>query len=274
MILYPQPKINLGLDILRRRTDGYHDIDTLMIPVGGVHDTLTIEPTATKGLRLETDGLAIDCATDRNLVAKAWMLMHERHGVGGTYIKLEKHIPFGAGLGGGSADAAATLVGLNEVFFLGLGTEELVALAAELGSDVPFFITPRPTFCRGRGELLTEAKGLDLSGLWCVVTKPSFGISTAEAYAGVTPRLPAQPLEERLRLPRTKWQEAIVNDFEQSLMERHLALKNIKRGLKQSGALYASLSGSGSALYGLYDHRPTYTPVYTDEQVFSCKLEF
>lgn len=274
MILYPQPKINLGLDILRRRTDGFHEIDTLMLPVGGVCDILTIEPAATKGLRLETDGLTIDCATDRNLVAKAWMLMNERYGIGGAYIKLDKRIPFGAGLGGGSADAAATLVGLNEVFFLGLTTAELESLAAELGSDVPFFITAKPMFCRGRGEILTPAKDLDLSDLWCVVTKPSFGISTAEAYAGVTPHEPVSPLEERLRLPQNEWQQNIVNDFEPSLFERHLALRNIKRELQRSGAFYASLSGSGSALYGLYDHCPTYSPVYTDEQVFSCKLEF
>ncbi|MBQ8335073.1 MAG: 4-(cytidine 5'-diphospho)-2-C-methyl-D-erythritol kinase, partial [Tidjanibacter sp.] len=177
MILNPTPKINLGLDILRRRADGFHDIDTLMLPFGGVSDTIEILPTATAGVTLEVEGLTIDCASDRNLVVRAWMLMHQHYGVGGVHIAMRKNIPFGAGLGGGSADAAATLVGLNEVFSLGLSSEELVALAARLGSDVPFFICPRPTFCRGRGEILELAE-IDLSGVWCVVTKPGFGIST------------------------------------------------------------------------------------------------
>lgn len=271
MILNPTPKINLGLDILRRRADGFHDIDTLMLPFGGVSDTIEILPTATAGVTLEVEGLTIDCASDRNLVVRAWMLMHQHYGVGGVHIAMRKNIPFGAGLGGGSADAAATLVGLNEVFSLGLSSEELVALAARLGSDVPFFICPQPTFCRGRGEILEPAE-IDLSGVWCVVTKPAFGISTAEAYAGVTPHEPSMPLAERLRLPRTEWQEAIVNDFEKSLFANHLPLVNIKRRLLQSGAFYASMSGSGSAMYGLYDHRPTYEPLYTEEQVFVAQF--
>lgn len=271
MILHPTPKINLGLDILRRREDGFHDIDTLMIPFGGVCDTIEILPTASAGVKLEVEGLTIDCASDRNLVVRAWMLVRERCGIGGVHISLKKNIPFGAGLGGGSADAAATLVGLNEVFSLGLSKEELVAMASQLGSDVPFFIHNTPTFCRGRGEIMTPAD-VDLSGLWCVVTKPDFGISTAEAYAGVKPHLPEVALEERLKLPHSEWQENIVNDFERSLFERYLPLVNIKRRLVASGAFYASMSGSGSAMYGLYDHRPTYEPLYAEEQVFVAQL--
>lgn len=271
MILKAYPKINLGLDILRRRPDGYHDIDTLMLPVECVHDILTIEAAPDKGCSLSTGGLAIDCAADRNLVVKAWFLLKERYGIGGVSMTLEKHIPFGAGLGGGSADAAAALKGIAEIYDLGLSNEELTQLAAKLGSDVPFFIHPEPMFCRGRGEILTPAD-IDLSGVWCVVSKPSFGISTAEAYAGVKPHIPELSLEERLRLPRSSWQELIVNDFEPSLFANHTALPNIKREMQRCGAFYASLSGSGSAMYGLFDHEPTYSPIFAGEQTFACKL--
>lgn len=271
MILTAHPKINLGLDILRRRDDGFHEIDTLMLPFRGVGDTLEIVPTIDGGIHLDVGGLTIDCAPERNLVVKAWLLMRDLYGVGGIHVKLDKHTPFGAGLGGGSADAAATLVAISEIYSLGLTTTKLEALAAKLGSDTPFFITSRPTFCRGRGELLTPAD-FSTEGLWCVVSKPPFGISTAEAYAGVTPHTPETPLQERLLLPREEWQEVIVNQFEPSLFERHLELKNIKRALQRSGAFYASLSGSGSALYGLYDHEPHYSPIFADEQVFISRL--
>lgn len=271
MILTAHPKINLGLDILRRRDDGYHEIDTLMLPFRGVGDTLEVVPTIDGAIHLDTNGITLDCASNRNLVVKAWLLMRDRYGIGGAHIRLDKQIPFGAGLGGGSADAAATLIALNEIYSLGLTTADLERLAAELGSDVPFFITSRAMFCRGRGELLSPTEN-PAEGLWCVVSKPSFGIPTAEAYAGVSPHEPSVPLEERLRLPQSEWQGAIVNDFEASLFEKHLELKSIRRALQNSGALYVSMSGSGSAMYGLYDHEPHYAPIFADEQVFVAKL--
>jgi 4-diphosphocytidyl-2-C-methyl-D-erythritol kinase len=271
MIINAYPKINLGLDILQKRDDGYHEIDTLMISVGGVHDTLDITPATTKGCSLQIDGLGINCSADRNLVVKAWMLMRERYNIPGVNMRLEKRIPFGAGLGGGSADAAAAIKGINTLFELGLSHEEMVELAARLGSDVPFFINGEPMYCRGRGEILAPAE-VDLQGLWCVITKPDFEISTPEAYAGVTPHLPALPLERRIRLPREQWQDAIVNDFEASLFPRYSILPNIKRELQRRGALYASLSGSGSAMYGLFESEPDYKPIYVGEQVFVCKL--
>ncbi len=272
MILTAHPKINLGLDILRRRADGYHDIDTLMVPVGAIADKIEIESSEGGGCSLAIEGLSIDCASDRNLVVKAWMLLRELYGIGGVKIKLDKQIPFGAGLGGGSADAAAAIKGMNEIFSLGLSTEQMVECAARLGSDVPFFIHSEPMFCRGRGEIMTPAKEVDLAGLWCVISKPSFGISTAEAYAGVVPHVPDMPLEERLRLPREQWQREIVNDFEPSLFGRHTALPNIKREMIREGALYASLSGSGSAMFGLFEKEPSYTPIFAGEEVFVCRL--
>lgn len=271
MILTAHPKINLGLDILTRRADGYHEIDTLMVPVEAISDTLEIEPSEESGCSLTIDGLSIDCAADRNLVVKVWLLMRERYGIGGVRMRLRKQIPFGAGLGGGSADAAAAIKGINEIFALGLSTQEMVDVAAQLGSDIPFFIHSEPMFCRGRGEKMTPAN-IDLSGLWCVISKPSFGISTAEAYAGVVPHIPTSSLEERLALPRNEWQEAIVNDFERSLFDKYTALPNIKREMIRQGALYASLSGSGSAMFGLFDKEPTYSPIFAGEEVFVCKL--
>lgn len=271
MILTAYPKINIGLDILFRREDGFHEIDTLMVPIEAVSDTLEIEPSEEAGCSLTIDGLAVDCAADRNLVVKAWMLMREKFGIGGVKMKLSKHIPFGAGLGGGSADAAAAIKGINEIFSLGLSTEQMVDIAAQLGSDIPFFIHSEPMFCRGRGEKMTPAD-VDLSGLWCVISKPSFGISTAEAYAGVVPHIPSKPLEERLKLPRTEWQREIVNDFEHSLFEKYTALPNIKREMIRKGALYASLSGSGSAMFGIFVSRPDYSPIFIGEEVFVCQL--
>lgn len=271
MILTAYPKINLGLDILTRRADGYHDIDTLMIPVTAIADTLEIEPSENGGCNLTIDGLAIDCAADRNLVVKAWMLMREKYGIGGVRMRLKKHIPFGAGLGGGSADAAAAIKGINQIFDLNLSTDEMVDIAAHLGSDIPFFIHSEPMFCRGRGEKMTPAK-IDLSGLWCVISKPAFGISTAEAYAGVVPHIPAMSLEERLALPRERWQSEIVNNFEPSLFDTYTALPNIKREMVRQGALYASLSGSGSAMFGLFDSEPSYSPIFAGEEVFVCRL--
>lgn len=268
MILTAYPKINLGLDILRRREDGYHDIDTLMLPVGGVCDTLEILPAENGGgCNLQIEGLTVDCAADRNLVVKAWMLMRERYGIGGVRMKLRKNIPFGAGLGGGSADAAAAIKGFDELFGTHLSMEEMVEVAARLGSDIPFFLHSRPTFCRGRGEIMTPSE-IDLSGVWCVISKPSFGISTAEAYAGVTPRIPTMSLEERLKLPRAEWQSAIVNDFEASLFGRYTALPNIKREMQHCGAFYASMSGSGSAMYGLFEKEPSYKPIFAGEEIF------
>lgn len=271
MILEAYPKINIGLDILRRREDGFHDIDTLMVPVGGVHDTLEIERTEGGGCSLHIDGLGLDCSSDRNLVTKAWILMRQEFGIGGVKMRLKKEIPFGAGLGGGSSDAVAAIKGINQLFGLNLSTEELVALSARLGSDTPFFVHSRPMFCRGRGEIMTPAD-VDLSGLWCLLSKPAFGISTAEAYAGVTPHIPTLSLEERLRLPRSEWQREIVNDFEPSLFERYTALPNIKRELQRCGALYASMSGSGSVVYGLFESEPTYEPIFAGERIYRCRL--
>lgn len=252
MILFPNCKINLGLDILRRREDGYHEIDTLMYPVVGLCDILEIVPRAEAGAECVFSGLAVDCPPEKNLCLKAYALVAERYGIGGVCMHLHKVIPFGAGLGGGSSDAAFAIKGLNRVFGLGLADDDMEALAAELGSDTAFFIRNVPQFSRGRGEVLSPA-AVSLAGKKIVIVKPPFGVSTAEAYAGVRPCMPERPLAERTAANIDAWRTEVGNDFEPHIFAAHPDLAQIKSQLYDLGALYASMSGSGSAVFGIFD---------------------
>lgn len=251
MILRANCKINLGLDILRRRADGYHDLETVMFPVRGLYDEVEVERTDAPGAVFRSEGLAVDCPDEANLCLKAFRLMCDRYGVDGVRIRLAKHVPFGAGLGGGSADATAVVVALDRLFALGLSEAELIDRAAELGSDTAFFVRNTPQLCTGRGEVMIPFP-LDLSGLTLVVVKPDEGVSTREAYAGVRPRVPDVPLAERLRRPVTEWQGLVTNDFEESVFAAHPAIRAVKERLLAERALYASMSGSGSAVFGLF----------------------
>lgn len=255
MLLFPCCKINIGLDIVSRRPDGYHEVDTLMYPLRDICDGLEVLRGDSDGVEFSSSGLTVDCAPEKNLVVKAWELMRSRYGVGGVKVHLHKAIPFGAGLGGGSADAAFMLTGLNSLFALGLTDDELEELASHTGSDTPFFVRSRPRFCRGRGEVMSPA-GIALAGKWCVVVKPPLGISTAEAYSGVVPSKPTVPLRERLAGPVAEWRDTVSNAFEDSLFPKYPVLAAIKEMLYDSGALYASMSGSGSAVYGIFDEVP------------------
>lgn len=244
-------KINLGLDVLRRREDGFHELETVMVPVLGLYDELEIVPVEGQEPLFENRGLAVDCPADQNICLRAWRLMHERHGVGAVRITLDKRVPFGAGLGGGSADATMTLLALNDLFALHLAEEELIALAAELGSDTAFFVRNTPQLCTGRGEMM-EPITLDLDGLWIALIKPDEGVSTREAYSGVKPAVPAVPLRERIKRPIAEWQGLIKNDFEPHIFAAHPAIAVAKEQLLQAGAIYAAMSGSGSTVYGLF----------------------
>ncbi len=237
MLLFPNAKINVGLDILRRRDDGFHDIETLMLPVKGLCDILEVTP-AEKAEFVQT-GTPTDCAPEDNLCMRAYRLMQHEFGIGGARIHLHKIIPAGAGLGGGSADAAFTLKGLDRVF--GTSAPNLEKLAAQLGSDTPFFIRNEAQIACGRGEILTPAKN-PFAGKHIVIVVPRIHVSTAEAYRGVVPRVPDAPLQE--------------NAFERSLFAKYPVLGRIKEELFAHGAAYASLSGSGSALYGIFDAPP------------------
>lgn len=252
MVLHANCKINLGLDVLRRRGDGYHELSTVMFPVRGLYDEVEVTRTAEPGVRFRNEGLAVDCAPGENICLKAFRLMQERYGVDGVEIRLDKRVPFGAGLGGGSSDGTAVLLAIDALFGLRLAEAELIALAAELGSDTAFFVRNTPQLCTGRGEVM-EPCPIDLAGMTLVILKPAEGVSTREAYAGVRPHVPAVPLAERLRLPVAAWQGVVTNDFEPHIFAAHPAIRDARNRLLAAGAVYASMSGSGSAVFGLFD---------------------
>lgn len=252
MIINANCKINLGLDVLRRREDGYHDLETVMFPVRGLCDRVEVTRTARPGGTFQADGIAVDCTPDDNLCMKAFRLMQRRFGIDGVAIRLEKHIPFGAGLGGGSSDATAVILALNALFDLRLSETVLIDCAAQLGSDTAFFVRNTPQLCTGRGEIMTPCT-VDLAGWTLAILKPDEGVSTREAYAGIQPCVPDVPLAERLRRPVREWQHCIANAFEPSVFAAHPAIRAAKERLLEAGACYAAMSGSGSAVFGLFD---------------------
>lgn len=250
MIVFPNAKINIGLDIERKRPDGYHDIVTVMVPIGWT-DVLEIVPSRSGESSLTVSGRTIDCPPEKNLVMKAYRLMAEQTQLPPVDVYLRKIIPDGAGLGGGSADAAFMLTALDSMFGMQLGDERLMEMASRLGADCPLFIRNEPMLCTGTGTTM-EPFPIDLSAYRIAVVKPRAGVSTAEAYAAVTPSVSAVALAERLRCPIESWQETVVNDFEVSVGLRVPEVIAIKRRLREAGAVYASMSGSGSAVYGIF----------------------
>ena len=245
-------KINIGLDVLRRRADGYHDLSTVMVPVKGLYDVLIVEQAEKSSLSIV--GIEVDCDPEQNICMKALRLMQQRYGIGEVSITLDKRIPFGAGLGGGSADGTAVILVLNNIFSLGLDEATLISLAAELGSDTAFFVRNTPQLCEGRGEIMTPIE-LDLAGYWLVLIKPDANVSTREAYAGVVPAIPELPLTERLQKPIAEWQGCIKNDFEKSVFAAHPIIADFKQKMIDAGATYASMSGSGSTVFGLFQNK-------------------
>lgn len=259
MIIHPHAKINLGLRILRRRPDGYHDIESCMLPIGWA-DQLTVEiaAEATED-SYEIVGLAGELPIERNLVYKAVQLLRAHHPeIPPLRLKLEKLIPTEAGLGGGSADAAYTLLAINELCHLALSTAQLEAMAGELGSDCPFFIQSRPVLVTGRGERLTPlTMPPTLLGKWLLIVKPPIGMSTAEAYRQVTHHPKAEgKLTALLEQPIAQWRELIVNDFEPVVFAHYPEVAALQDTLYRHGALYTAMSGSGTALYGIFEDNP------------------
>ncbi len=248
MKLSPTPKINLGLNVKAKRPDGYHELETLFVPCDAYADVLEIEEAP--ALRVEIPGA--DWPVEDDLTVRAWRLLHGEFDLPPVRIYLEKHIPVGAGLGGGSSDAAAALKLLNALFSLGLSEAELAQRAARLGSDCAFFIYDTPMFGTGRGELL-EPFPLDLSGYRLVVEMPQGErVSTREAYAGIVPAAAAVPLREALRSPVPGWRECVFNDFEATVFATHPRIAALKAEMYARGAVYAAMSGSGAAVFGLF----------------------
>ncbi len=241
----------------KRRDDGYHELVTLMYPITELYDDVTIEPIeGSCELRFHSLGLIVDCAERDNLCLRAARLMQERYGVeriGGLDITLDKRIPFGAGLGGGSSDATAVILGINQLCGLNLEENELIEIAAELGSDTAFFVRNTPQLCTSRGEVM-EPSTISLKGKWIALIKPCcVNVSTRTAFAGISPEIPSTPLAERLEEPIERWQQTIKNDFEPHIFKAHPILGSIKDDLIIAGALYASMSGSGSTIFGIFD---------------------
>ena len=277
MIAYPNVKLNLGLHVLRRRPDGYHDLDTLFVPYTGLHDTLEIitgdDYSRTSAHLQETysgtqlaqgispDGKllitlarkeGVDWEPLKDLTARAYGLLAEQYKLPPMKIYLEKTSPVGAGLGGGSADAAFALRMLSELFGLQLPAASLAGYAARLGSDCAFFVYNRPMLGSGRGEIL-EPFDIDLSGCRVEVTVPEgIAVSTADAYRGIVPQEREKPLREILARPVEEWKDVLVNDFETTVFAKYPRLAEIKQSLYDAGAVYAAMSGSGSALFALY----------------------
>lgn len=271
MIKFVNAKINIGLNVVAKREDGYHDLETVFFPVGlecglphqphPFDDILeaTFDSGPMSGCRFQFVGNRIDCPPKKNLVVKAASEFlgkyNSKFGNLGKFgmfeITLDKHLPDGAGLGGGSADAAFTLEILNEITDNKFSKEELHQMALKLGADCPFFLENVPCFASGIGEILTPID-LNLKGYTLLVVKPHIYVSTADAFAGIKPKKPKFDLRFLPYLPVTDWKEKIVNDFETTVFEKFPALKELKEKIYEGGAVYASMSGSGSSIYGLY----------------------
>ena len=256
MTVYPNVKLNLGLRVLGKRPDGYHDLESLFIPCDAFRDELCIEPADEFGIEIGGPCYR-GWDPSEDLTARAWRLLRDEFGIAPVRIRLSKNSPVGAGLGGGSADGAFALHALSDLFGLGLSDAALAGLAARLGSDCPFFIYNRPMFASGRGEVL-EAFDIDLSGYRLEVAVPEgVAVSTKEAYSGLdegttSPAAAEEPLRATLARPVETWPGRLVNDFERSVFPAHPEIPALKEDFYRRGAVYAAMSGSGSAVFALF----------------------
>ncbi len=256
MLLLPNCKINIGLNIVSKRSDGYHNLETVFFPIP-LRDNLEFKEIENEDVpyRLVSGGVPIEGKPEDNLIVKVYLYMKAEFNLPALELSLYKNIPMGAGLGGGSSDAAAMMKGLNEAYNLQLSAEDMEKRLAKFGADCPFFVRNKPAYATGIGDELTNCN-VSLKDKFIVLVKPDVFVSTKEAYAHVTPKLPAIPLAEAIKLPIETWKEQIVNDFEQSVFPFHPELPAIKQTLYDMGAVYASMSGSGSTMYGIFN-RPT-----------------
>ena len=252
MITYPNAKINLGLNIVEKRPDGYHNLETVFYPIN-LQDALEVNDLEGEGeYTLKISGTPIEGEPDNNLVVKAYRLFKKDFpNMGSINIHMYKHIPTGAGLGGGSADAAFMLKLLNEKFKLNLSTEKLEKYAAILGADCAFFIQNKPVFASGIGNIFEEIN-LSLKGYYLVLVKPDIFVSTKDAFANIIPMKPNHSLKEIIRMPVETWRATMKNDFEDSVFKKFPEIAAIKDKLYDMGAIYASMSGSGSCVFGIF----------------------
>jgi 4-diphosphocytidyl-2-C-methyl-D-erythritol kinase len=249
MVFFPHCKINLGLQIISKREDGYHEIETCFYPIPWCD---ALEVLTSDQFKFSQSGAAIPGREEDNLCVKAYQLLKKDFDLQPIKLHLHKVIPTGAGLGGGSSDAAFTLRALSDVFNLNLSAVELTNYAATLGSDCSFFVSDKPMLGSGRGEILSETP-VSLKGKYLILVKPNVHVSTAEAYSGVIPKQPTHAINEILDLPIAEWKGKLTNDFEESVFNKHPEIEAIKKELYSQGARYASMSGSGASVFGIFD---------------------
>ncbi|MDZ4667811.1 MAG: 4-(cytidine 5'-diphospho)-2-C-methyl-D-erythritol kinase [bacterium] len=303
MILFPNCKINLGLHIINRRLDGYHNLETLFYPVplcdalevialknevldstqNGLENNtqnsseISRQSEPILGAKIIMEGIPVAGNPENNLVFKAYALLKEDYSLGAVEFCLLKNIPMGAGLGGGSSDGAFAIKLLNKLFKLEISIEKQEKYAAKLGSDCSFFIQNTPCIGTGRGEIL-EPISLSLKGLWMVLVKPNIHIGTAEAFAQIKPRNTWDlqqnfSLKDLPNIPIENWKNILVNDFEASIFPNHLILSQIKESLYQKGAIYAAMSGSGSTIFGLFKVQANLKNTFPNLFYFESKLD-
>jgi 4-diphosphocytidyl-2-C-methyl-D-erythritol kinase len=272
MIVYPNAKINIGLNVIERRTDGYHTIETVFYPIG-IQDVLSVEPSEIcSDYSFSVSGIEVGGNPEDNLVIKALHLLRQEYEFPPVDISLKKQIPTGAGLGGGSSDAAFMLMAINELFTLDISNRKLQSLASKLGSDCSFFIKNKPVFATGTGNKFSSLRS-SLQGKWLLLVKPDIHVSTAEAYAEIVPSIHEISLKEQIQQPISEWKRNITNDFEKTVFKRFPEIASIKQKMYDLGAVYASMSGSGSSVYGIFDEKPVYDNLFANQYVACGELE-
>ncbi|WP_130307717.1 4-(cytidine 5'-diphospho)-2-C-methyl-D-erythritol kinase [Ancylomarina subtilis] len=255
MLTYSNAKINIGLNIVEKRPDGFHNIETVFFPIG-MRDAIEIaDSKEDTDYTFSASGIPIDIDPSENIVVKAYNLIRAKYNFPAQDIHLHKSIPFGAGLGGGSANAAYMIKLLNQKFDLKMTDFEMEELVSQLGSDCAFFIKNKPAFAIEKGEKLTTIE-LDLKGYYFLLIKPDIHISTPEAYANITPKKTEISLRDLIQQPIENWKATIKNDFEASIFPKHPQLAEIKKELYEQGAVYAAMSGSGSSMFGIFKDEP------------------
>lgn len=274
MIAFPCCKINLGLHVINKREDGFHNLETVFYPVQwcDMLEIIVDNESENGEVKFFSDGLKIEGNTENNLVIKAYKLLHQEYDLTAVKVFLYKKIPMGAGLGGGSSDAAYALILLNDLFSLQLTTIEVKKYASQLGSDCAYFIKRGSQFARGRGELL-EHIDLNLKNYFLCLIKPDIHVSTAQAFSGVKKRGESNnSLKELIQLPVNDWKNVLQNDFEESVFKMYPELASIKNKLYEMGAEYAAMSGSGSTILGLFKILPDLSRMSKSYTVFTCEL--
>lgn len=253
MLVFPNAKINIGLNILEKRPDNFHNIQTIFYPVG-LRDALEVveDNSIANDFEISFSGIEVDAEPKNNLAVKAYLLLKEKYNLPKIRIHLHKNIPFGAGMGGGSSDAAFMLVLLNNLFEIGLNQEQLMYFSSLLGSDCPFFVLNYPCFATKKGEVL-HSIDIDLSEYRIVIAKPEVNIPTKNVYSLITPISNVQSLEELIKLPIEQWKNVVFNDFEKPIFRQNPEIEAIKQKFYDLGAIYSQMTGSGSAVYAFFE---------------------